>query len=263
MRKKYFLFIILNTISSFALSGQDQETFLILKNNVWDTRLGVEENLIHFKESDLDPFVEKLREDKKFKIRPLDGIALEAPAEYYGNNIESLSEFLYTVLLNLNEESINDLQNLKMNKEGIFLDNGWQFTYRGERFFIITFAPFYGINSSRYNYGGKNYVILFQPEISFKSFLSKNPKMRLNQKEKVREIFNKNDQNYEGKIVPQFDRNIKAHEAPRYIKPLDSTLSYPIEWWKRDQTIQKKLTSEEIDLDYDTEVGGPINCTLM
>jgi hypothetical protein len=46
-------------------------------------------------------------------------------------------------------------------------DRGWRFTFAGERFFVVTFGPCYGPESSRYAFGLEATYLLFQTRSSF------------------------------------------------------------------------------------------------
>ena len=214
----------------------------------WDVSKSIEKNVEEFVEIDLKPFVETIESLEENGDRPIDGIALEAPGNIYAKNLDTFSEFFRRVLVTINEESVSQLYGLEPDENGIFWDDGWQFTYESHRLFIITTAPFYGIHNSRFNYGIKSAVILFQPEGSFKHHLSREPNKRNRQRENARRNFEKHGQTYSTSKSMLTDSEGKAHEAPRYIKPLNLE-DEPVRWWikKPGSSISRKKQQREDD----------------
>jgi hypothetical protein len=189
----------------------------------WNSEHRLKKNIEQFKTLDLDPYIEQ--------PQPYDVIPLELPSEQYAKDIPTLAATLKSALSTLNKQSIEELKDLKPDNNGRYWYDGWQFSYRDTRFFITTFAPFYRANSSRYNYGLENAIILFQQEQLLRDSLPADQQKRNNRKLLVRELFAKRGQSYTNNktIEPGFGQ--KAHEAPRYIKPLPGKTEV-IRWWK-------------------------------
>lgn len=196
----------------------------IWKSNFnWNPDKNLTENVSQFKKQDLDPYIEQ---QEAYDIIPL-----ELPAEQYTKDIPALSATLKAILSSLNKPSIDDLKNLQPDKNGRYWYDGWQFNYRNTRFFITTFAPFYPPNSSRYNYGLENAFILFQHEQQLKDSLPFEQERRNHNKLVARRLFSKKGQPYTNNKTIEPDFSQKAHEAPRYIKPLPGETE-AIRWWK-------------------------------
>lgn len=193
----------------------------IWKNNFfWDSSQSLEKNVAQFIEKDLDVAPPKC----------VDVIALELPAKVYARDLESAAGTLKRILSQIDKKSIDEISDLKSDQEGYFWDDGWQFTYNGNRFFVTFFAPFYPENHSRYNYQHKHAVCLFQPEESFKRCLPKNSSRKKRVKESIRKLFAKKGQEYTRSKCMEKQSDKKAHEAPRYLKPMKSKDEVMV-WW--------------------------------
>ena len=104
----------------------------------------------------------------------------------------------------------------------------WQFSFNGTRFFITTFAPFYGSGHSRFSARQDSAFIYFQPEYSFDHhgvFAGNPDRERL--KERVRQAFANGGTEYSVILVKQ------PIEAYKYVKPL-KVGDPPVEWWNAD-----------------------------
>lgn len=203
----------------------------------WDSSKSLENNIDEFIELELKPFVSAIKEMKRQNCSPIDGIVLEAPGAQYGKDLSHFAEFFRQVMLRINPESIKQLQNIEPDEAGIYWDNGWQFSYAGERLFTITMAPFYLQNNSRYNYGSKNVFIFFQPEYSFKYKLDNNKEKRDTQKLSVRKRFAKNHQTYDACKIMSSSSVRKTHEAPRYLKPIHQDSQEIVKWWLKNDKV--------------------------
>lgn len=179
-------------------------------------------------ENNVERFIKKDLENYVTSARDFDVIALEFPANLYAKNFEQLAKTLNKVLFTISPKSVESLSELEPEEEGYYLDNGWQFSYGGERFFITSFAPFYPLSSSRQIYGHDNALILFQPERSFKKYL---PFQKEKIKKLIRNRFSKAGQQYAPDRVVEDIGCKKRHEAPRYVKPI--SLEGIVEWWKK------------------------------
>jgi NTP pyrophosphatase (non-canonical NTP hydrolase)/FPC/CPF motif-containing protein YcgG len=148
----------------------------------------------------------------------LDVYVVAAPATY-GENIAALAKFLKTLLFTIgNADKTNNCMQQKID------DPQWQFTFNNIRLFVTTFAPCYSSNSSRYNYGLNYTFVVFQPESSFNK--NKIPRgLDTKVRDKIRDNFIKNGQEYDNKIMQS------TLEAIRYIKPLDLG-DAPVRWWE-------------------------------
>lgn len=145
----------------------------------------------------------------------LDGYVLEIAGEQHGQSTEALAETLHTVLAYLSAHDPAGVHCLRDDVES----PGWQFSFNGERLFIITFAPCYDRESARYAYGERSVFILFQPEHSFDAF-----DITEAVRERIRKGFADHGQSYDMMIMNQ------PLEAPRYVKPL--TIGAPaVAWW--------------------------------
>jgi hypothetical protein len=239
----YKIFLLTNLIllvnSLLGMTNLKNNAVEILKNSVhcpyakksllwksnfeWNLSNNIETNILHFIEQDLIPFT-------KTKEPIFDVLALEVPGDVYNCGMDSFSDFFRQVMLIINKDSVGQLQNLKPDDSGYFWDDGWQMSFMQQRFFIITFAPFYPESNSRFNYGLKETIILFQTESSFKQHLAKSPERRENQKKWIRKIFDLQGQPYSNSKCIEPTPIKKTHEAPRYIKPL-SLADNLIQWW--------------------------------
>jgi hypothetical protein len=104
----------------------------------------------------------------------------------------------------------------------------WDFVYRGTKFFVPTFAPFYHPNHPRYSHHEGTAFIVFQPDHCFDrhEINSKSPD-RHKITETVRDLFEKGGVPYDVELV------VHSIKAVRYIKPLLISDS-PVRWWERD-----------------------------
>jgi hypothetical protein len=195
----------------------------------WDEKASINENVDNFVEADLKPFIEKNGQLKSADDLPIDGIVLEAPGKIFGKDVNHFAEFFRRVMVRISPESVRQLQHLQPDENGIFWDDGWQFSYDGERLFIITLAPYYPETNSRNNYQNESVMIFFQPEWSFRKKLGMRKEIRDKAKSQVRKKFKDKNQDYQCNIMLRTPDS-KAHEAPRYVKPTNKD-DEAIRWW--------------------------------
>jgi hypothetical protein len=94
-----------------------------------------------------------------------------------------------------------------------------------ERFFMISFASCYANNSSRYNYGDPYTYFFIQPVSSFVRHANNGDAITDNMRAKIRNLFSKNNQPYDGSI------SSLKNELVKMVMPLKIGDSI-IEWWK-------------------------------
>lgn len=145
----------------------------------------------------------------------LDGFVLEIPGPGRGETVEVLARTLRATLGWLARH--DPIRQNCLQRE--VAAPGWQFTFNGERLFVITFAPCYGPVSARYGFGDCSVWVLFQPEHSFDA-LEITPAVR----DAIRAGFEQAGQPYDLEIMSQ------PLEAPRYVKPLHIG-DPPVAWW--------------------------------
>lgn len=156
----------------------------------------------------------------------LDGYVITAPG-VYGDSVDMLAEFTRIVLTKLSE--LDPAEAMSMQET---IDSPeWQFSFGGQRLFIITFAPCYPENHSRYSYGSDNVFILLQPEFSFNNQNIPRGSSPKKIRDAVRKNFNRENQDYYNELI--IDNNL---EAPRYVKPI-SNYDEPIKWWVKNENI--------------------------
>lgn len=145
----------------------------------------------------------------------LDGFVLEIAEPQRGRSVDALARTLQRVLAWLARHDPTGHNALEERVDG----EGWQFSFNGERLFVIAFAPCYGRQSARHAFGVRGVYLLFQPEHSFDAF-SITPELR----DTIRAGFEAAGQGYDLEIMRA------PLEAPRYVKPL--RVGDPVvAWW--------------------------------
>ena len=187
----------------------------------WQTDQSTRENLTRLLPY-FDEFAERAEDQKT------DMFVVEVREPGHLKNIEVFSAFLRTLLTTLKEADPLRTGDLA---DGIDSPE-WDFTYRGVRFFVLTFAPFYDERHGRHSHCEDTAFITFQPDQSFDRYgINKKSPKRRKISEAVRDAFEKSGIRYDFCLVT---RSIKAL---RYVQPLGVGQD-PIRWWE-EQTNNK------------------------
>lgn len=152
----------------------------------------------------------------------LDGFLIEIKGKENLGDINIFSRTLFQSLKYLSR--IDPTENNCMENE--IMQPDWQFSFNGQRMFIITFASFYTEKHSRFSYNTDTAFIFLQPESSFDFNIippASDPRV-LKLKEKIRKDFRQNNRSYDETIADM------EFEALKYIKPLNIG-DPPIYWW--------------------------------
>lgn len=148
----------------------------------------------------------------------LDGFVLEITGARWGRSVRALARTVRGVLGWLARRDPTGHDSLRERVDA----EGWQFTFNGERLFVVAFAPCYGPGSARHAFGAPGTYLLFQPEHSFDAFAI-TPELR----DAIRAGFEAGGQGYDLEIMRA------PLEAPRYVKPL--RIGDPVvAWWSAD-----------------------------
>jgi hypothetical protein len=89
----------------------------------------------------------------------------------------------------------------------------WWFTFARQPFFIVTFAPCYGPNSSRYAFGLAATYLLFQTRDSFVRRWDRNHRLAPESRARIRDAFADAGRPYDLALT------LSPCEAHRYVKP--------------------------------------------
>jgi hypothetical protein len=162
-----------------------------------------------------------IRMTNEGREKRLDGFILRIPARSLAADLEMLSKTVNHVLRFLAKHDPTGCDCFVAD----VVAEDWQFSFNGTRFFITTFAPFYGTGHSRFSARQDSAFIYFQPEYSFDHhgvFAGNPDRERL--KERVRQAFANGGTEYSVILVKQ------PIEAYKYVKPL-KVGDPPVEWW--------------------------------
>ncbi len=210
-------------------------------NHFWNSSKNIASNMVSYK-ADLDEYIEHINDVSAMGAEPVSAFTIEAPAKFYGRSIKEFGQWVRAVLHAINPKAIDGLQSLEPNEDGVYMDNGWQFTYKGVRLFVVTTAPIYPESNSRYSGGSKQkwVVIHLQPEYVFKWKFANLPKGVTKQfrKEGIRKAFASHGRDYYGDFAAIMGKGLEAktHEAPRYVKPLHPKDGI-LKWWIEDKNV--------------------------
>lgn len=211
-------------------------------NHFWDGSKDIASNMVSYK-ADLDEYIVHIDEASAMAAEPVSAFTIEAPARFYGRNIKEFGQWVRAVLYAINPKAIDGLESLEPNEDGVYMDNGWQFTYKGVRLFVVTTAPVYPESNSRYSGGSaqKWVVIHLQPEYVFKWKFANLPNGVTKQfrKDGIRKAFASHGRDYYGDFAAIMGKGLEAktHEAPRYVKPLKPSDGI-LKWWLEDKSVQ-------------------------
>ena len=181
----------------------------------WRSDENTRENLNRYIEH-FDEFVQRI------ELEAIDMFVLEVRDQNHIQNINTFSAFLHTLL-----ERLHNADPIRTGAliEGITSPE-WDFKYKGVKFFILTFAPFYDKYHGRYSHCEDTGFVTFQPDQSFDRFgINRKSPNRLKVSEAVRDAFEERGIQYHFSLVT------RAVKALRYIQPLEVAQD-PVEWWK-------------------------------
>jgi hypothetical protein len=156
--------------------------------------------------------------------RRLDGFVLRIPAAGFAADLGMLSRTFNRILQLLAKHDPTGRDCFETD----VLEEDWQFSFNGTRFFITAFTPFYSKGHSRYSPSRDSAFVYFQPEYSFDhhNVCAGNPD-RERLKEVIRREFANSGAAYNVTFVAQ------PIEAYKYVKPLKIG-DFPVEWWNAD-----------------------------
>lgn len=181
----------------------------IIDHMSWDTSLPFEVNLEKLF-SNICAFADKCEKNR------LDGFLLTAPS-YFSTSPEMLGEFLRRILFYLSDHDPTGFSSLNQDMS----DSKWRYRFSHMYFFVATFSPCYGMDSSRSTMGIDQTIIMFQPKVSFIHAMSSNHIIKTNQHQYVRDKFCRGGVPY----------NLRELECHRFVLPREYS-GEPIEWWK-------------------------------
>jgi hypothetical protein len=107
-------------------------------------------------------------------------------------------------------------------------DRAWWFTFAAQPFFVVTFAPCYGPDSSRYAFGLTATYLLFQTRDSFVRRWDRDSRIPPESRTRIRSAFAGAGRPYDMTLT------LSAFEAHRYVKP-DQLGRTPVKWWITEQ----------------------------
>lgn len=184
---------------------------VIVDHMEWDQTINFSENLKVLANS-LDIFINRCEDYR------LDAFLVTAPSSY-SLSPAMLGEFLRRILFHLSE---NDPSGLSALKEDLS-DPAWRYRYSCMKFFISTFSPCYGPDSSRSTHGIDQTIIIFQPKSSFERTLSTRKTTKRTQHQYIRDKF----------CMAGIPYNLRDLEWQRFVFPYNYQ-DKAIEWWKPD-----------------------------
>lgn len=154
---------------------------------------------------------------------PFDGFVLVGVGDKIAQDIATLSEFVRTVL-----DGIAELDCGQTLDSQDIIQTDWQFTFSGQRMFLVTFASFYPENNPRHSSVNQSVIMFLQPEFSFDRFIphSEHDPRTHRLKENIRRDFSLGGMPYDKSIVGS------PHDPIKYIKPLNLGEA-PVRWWEK------------------------------
>ena len=152
---------------------------------------------------------------------PPDGAVLEVCDPGAGATVDALARTTRTVIAGL--ASLDDGEHPDYPID----DPAWCFTFAGERFFVVTFGPCYGPESSRYAFGLDATYLLFQTRSSFvRRWAPGTDRLPDRARETIRRDFAAAGRPYDVAIT------VSPLEAHRFVKPARLG-EPPVRWWSR------------------------------
>ena len=144
---------------------------------------------------------------------------------YFGKSSDSLASALHAFLTELSARDPDRSSRsslLQMRTTGQ-VERKWDFTYRGEKFFLTTFAPCYNPGSGRSTCGVDKTFIMMQPHHSFDRALPRDLEKRKEVHKLIKEAFARDGKEYQEEHGGQ-----PLSNAAKYIKANANEL---ILWW--------------------------------
>ncbi len=127
----------------------------------------------------------------------IDGYVLQIPLLPKLSKLETLAEAFHATLRILNK--------LDPNSDGHLFSKvelpSWQFTFNKLPLFIVVLSDLYERQSSRFTFGVSGNYVLFQPDISFDRVWNSRHELKEDVRQRIRELFAENGQEYRGKII--------------------------------------------------------------
>jgi hypothetical protein len=153
---------------------------------------------------------------------PPDGAVLEVCDMGAGATVEALARTTRTVIAGLTGLDPGERRDVPAD------DRGWRFTFAGERFFVVTFGPCYGPESSRYAFGLEATYLLFQTRSSFvRRWGPGTDRLPDRAREAIRRDFASAGRRYD------LASTLSSLEANRVVKPAHLG-EPPVRWWTKE-----------------------------
>jgi hypothetical protein len=150
---------------------------------------------------------------------PPDGAVLEVCDPGAGASVEALARTTREVIARLRRLDPGPRLDVPVD------DPDWWFTFAGERFFVVTFGPCYGPESSRYAFGLDATYLLFQTRSSFvQRWAPGTDRLPDRARKAIRRDFEAAGRRYDLAIT------LSPFEAHRIVKPARLG-EPPVRWW--------------------------------
>jgi hypothetical protein len=198
-----FMNIQATTICPFAKAAK------IIDHFHWNTSELFEHNLATILKV-MHGFINKCSEDR------LDGFLISAPSSF-SKSPAMLGEFLRRILFYLSDRDPSEQSCL----DEVIHDPSWRYRFGHMHFFVTTFSPCYGEDSTRSTKSGDQTFIMFQPKSSFRLLLSSSDASKHNQHQYVRDKFCRGGVPYNSNYL----------ECYKFVHPLQYS-DEPIAWWE-------------------------------
>ena len=158
---------------------------------------------------------------KSAKHLQLDALCIQFTHLEFGNSLENLAKNTKNFFKAIEREFPEFLLPVEIPD---FDEPFWP-CIEGERFFMVSFAPCYPANSPRYNFGDPSTYFFLQPVTSFERHAADSDAITLHTRQKIRDLFSKNNQPYDGTLSNFKQELVKMVPPLRVGDPL-------VEWWK-------------------------------
>jgi hypothetical protein len=149
-----------------------------------------------------------------------DGAVLELPDLAAGATIGALTRTTHAVLVGLSRRDPAGERCMDAPIE----DRDWWFTFASQPFFVVTFAPCYRPDSSRYAFGLQATYLMFQTRDSFVRRWDRDSRIPPESRSRIRSAFAAAGRAYDLSLT------LSAFEAHRYVKPARLGCG-PVRWW--------------------------------
>lgn len=149
-----------------------------------------------------------------------DGAVLEVTDAEAGSTVDAVARTTCTVLTTLSrlDPAGDDCMSRPIE------DPDWWFTFAEQPFFIVTFAPCYGLDSSRYAFELTATYLLFQTRDSFVRRWDRDHRLAPESRTRIRTAFAYAGRPYDLALT------LSPCEAHRYVKPRELGQA-PVRWW--------------------------------